>query len=120
MNRAAAAAALLGACAVLSGAFGAHALRASLDARALELWRTAVDYHFWHALALLAAALAPVSRWRSTAVAAFAAGILVFSGSLYALALGAPPAFGFLTPLGGIALIAGWCALAGAFLRTAK
>lgn len=108
------AAALAGAGAVASGAFGAHALRDVLDARALGIWRTAVDYQSWHALALLATALLardrPPSVLRVAAVA-FALGIVLFSGSLYALALGAPGAFGALTPFGGAAFIAGWLAL---------
>jgi uncharacterized membrane protein YgdD (TMEM256/DUF423 family) len=113
-------AAFCGALAVLLGAFGAHALRGSLDAGALQVWRTAVDYQFWHALALLAAAYAPASRWRSVSVIAFAAGIIAFCGSLYALALGAPRPLGIVTPIGGVALFVGWLVLATAFLRTAR
>lgn len=108
-------ASLAGATAVALGAFGAHALRASLDERALAVWRTAVDYQFWHALALLfVGVLARESRARSlrVAAAAFAVGIPLFCASLYALALGAPGAVGAITPLGGVAFIAGWLALA--------
>lgn len=109
------AAALAGAAAVVFGAFGAHALRATLDEHALATWHTAIDYAFWHALALLGtAALARNGVSRAIAVAAFAfvAGIVLFSGSLCALALGAPHAFGMITPLGGVAFIVGWLALA--------
>ena len=108
------AAALAGASAVALGAFGAHALREVLDERALAVWRTAVDYQFGHALALLATGLLARGRPSSVlriAAVAFALGIVVFSGSLYALALGAPRALGAATPVGGAAFIAGWLAL---------
>jgi uncharacterized membrane protein YgdD (TMEM256/DUF423 family) len=100
-----------GASAVLLGAFGAHALRGTLDAQAVELWHTAVNYHMWHALALTLAVV--FGRGRSAAVArfAFAFGIVLFSGSLYALALGAPRWTGIVTPFGGVAFIVGWIAL---------
>lgn len=108
------AAAVAGASAVALGAFGAHALRDMLDERSLAAWRTAVDYQFWHALALLAAGLLardrPSSPLRVAAVA-FALGIVLFCGSLYALALGAPRVLGAVTPLGGVAFIAAWIAL---------
>jgi uncharacterized membrane protein YgdD (TMEM256/DUF423 family) len=110
--------ALAGASAVVFGAFGAHALRGSLDARGLELWRTAVDYHFWHALALGLVVIVPSDgRARRIALAAFALGIVLFSGSLYALALGAPRWMGVVTPLGGLAFILGWMALGMALRR---
>jgi uncharacterized membrane protein YgdD (TMEM256/DUF423 family) len=108
-------AACSGAAAVALGAFGAHALRASLDAPALETWRTAVDYQFRHALALLVVGLlarggaSPALRFAATALVA---GVALFCGSLYALALGAPRWLGAVTPVGGAALIAGWIALA--------
>lgn len=107
--------AVLGAGAVVLGAFGAHALRASLDADALAIWRTAVDYQFWHALALLATGLFAQrsgSAALRVAAAAFVVGSLVFCATLYALALGAPRWIGAITPLGGAAFIAGWIALA--------
>jgi uncharacterized membrane protein YgdD (TMEM256/DUF423 family) len=104
-------AAALGASAVVLGALGAHALQSRLDEAALRMWHTAVEYQFWHALALLALAgfiTAQASRvWRASALA-FIAGTLLFCGSLYALALGAPRWVGVITPLGGMALIAGW------------
>jgi len=114
------AAALAGAASVALGAFGAHALRETLDEQALATWRTAIDYAFWHALALLGvAALARdgVTRALAVAAVAFVAGIVLFSGSLCALALGAPRAVGIITPFGGVALIAGWLALAAHALR---
>ncbi len=106
-----------GASAVLLGAFGAHALRGVLDARGSELWHTAVDYHVWHALALAVAAGLGQGRSRRLAMFAFAAGIVLFSGSLYALALGAPRWVGIITPFGGLAFVVGWLAL-GWTLRT--
>ncbi|MFC5740742.1 DUF423 domain-containing protein [Dyella tabacisoli] len=101
----------VGASAVILGAFGAHALRDVLDTRGSELWHTAVQYHFWHALALVLAVLAPRAVSRRWAIAAFAIGIVLFSGSLYALALGAPRWCGAITPLGGVAFMVGWIAL---------
>lgn len=102
---------LAGASAVMLGAFGAHALRQVLDPQSRELWRTAVDYHAWHALALLLAVGLGHGRSGRLAAGAFAWGIVLFSGSLYALALGAPRWAGIVTPLGGLAFITGWIAL---------
>ena len=105
-------AAAFGASAVALGAFGAHALRGVLDPSALQIWHTAVEYQFWHALVLTALALSPLRlRFANIAATAFAFGVVLFCGSLYALALGAPHAIGIVTPLGGVALIAGWVAL---------
>lgn len=113
--------ALLAAAGVALGAFGAHALKARLPAELLATWNTAVQYHLWHALGLVAvglsAALVPPGPWLRAAGALLAAGIVLFSGSLYALALGAPRGLGVLTPLGGIAFVLGWLALAVALLR---
>lgn len=104
--------AVAGASAVLLGAWGAHGLHGVLDARHLDIWHTAVRFQFWHVLALVAAALAPGrTRARWVAAWAFAVGIVLFCGSLYALALGAPSATGFVTPLGGLAFVIGWIAL---------
>ena len=100
-----------GASAVLLGAFGAHALRDVLDARSSELWHTAVNYHVWHALALVVAVGLGRGRSGRFATVAFVLGIVLFSGSLYALALGAPRWTGVITPFGGLALIGGWIAL---------
>lgn len=127
MNRAArwplSAAGVIGAAAVAFGAFGAHALRGMLDERALTTWHTAVEYQFWHALALLATAVlartATRRRWLGIAAAAFVVGVVLFSGSLYALALGAPRMLGAITPFGGVAFIAGWLALAAHAMRDA-
>lgn len=100
-----------GASAVLLGAFGAHALRGVFDARSQELWHTAVNYHAWHALALVLAVGLGQGRSGRVATGAFAVGIVLFSGSLYALALGAPRWVGVVTPFGGVAFIVGWVAL---------
>jgi uncharacterized membrane protein YgdD (TMEM256/DUF423 family) len=112
------AAALLGAAGVALGAFGAHGLRGRLDARALETWETAVRYQLIHAAALLAIALSPHADALRLAGWLFAAGIALFSGSLYLLALDIGPrsVLGPLTPLGGLAFIAGWLWLAKAAL----
>ncbi|MEO8997897.1 MAG: DUF423 domain-containing protein [Rhodanobacter sp.] len=108
---------VMGASAVLLGAFGAHALRDVLDTQHGELWHTAVNYHVWHALALALTAGLGQGRGRRIAMASFALGIVMFSGSLYALALDAPRWVGIITPLGGLAFIGGWIAL-GLSLRT--
>ena len=102
--------------AVALGAFGAHALRLRVAPDAIALWQTAVNYHAWHALGLFGTGvlLQQVPRASGLRAAAwlFSAGIALFSGSLYALALGAPSALGVVTPFGGAAFIAGWVALA--------
>lgn len=100
-----------GASGVLLGAFGAHALRGTLDAQALEVWHTGVEYHLWHALALALAAFVGRGRSARVAVTAFVLGIVLFSGSLYALALGAPRWCGLITPFGGLGFVVGWIAL---------
>jgi uncharacterized membrane protein YgdD (TMEM256/DUF423 family) len=110
---------LAGASAVLLGAFGAHALRGVLDVQGRELWQTAVNYHVWHALALALAVGLGRGRSGRFAIAAFAIGIVLFSGSLYALALGAPRWTGIITPFGGLAFITGWIAL-GLSLRSRR
>jgi uncharacterized membrane protein YgdD (TMEM256/DUF423 family) len=100
---------------VLLGAFGAHALKARLTPELAAVWQTAVQYHFWHAIALLAVGLAAVhleSGWVRAAGWLFLVGVALFSGSLYALVLGAPRAMGRVTPLGGAAFLCGWLAFA--------
>ncbi|MCK6530180.1 DUF423 domain-containing protein [Myxococcota bacterium] len=106
--------------AVVLGAFGAHGLRRRVPPDLLAVFETGVRYHFYHALALLAVAWA-ASRWPSAAVTAsgwlFACGIAVFSGTLYALALSGARWLGAITPLGGLALVAGWVLLAWGVAR---
>lgn len=112
--------ALLAGIAVVLGAFGAHALQERLTEQALATWHTGVQYHFIHALALLlvAALWAHLANgWAAASAVAFVIGILLFSGSLYALALGAPRILGAIAPLGGTAFILGWAGLAIAAWR---
>lgn len=100
--------------AVCLGAFAAHGLKSHLDAYALAIWQTAVQYQMYHSLALLAVGLAYLHKpLKSLKLAglAFILGALLFSGSLYALALGAPRWFGAMTPLGGLGFLLGWLAL---------
>jgi uncharacterized membrane protein YgdD (TMEM256/DUF423 family) len=106
--------------AVAAGAFGAHALRDRLTPDLLAVFEVGARYHMYHALALLAAAWA-VGRWPGGAAATagwlFVAGTLIFSGSLYLLALTGHRWLGAVTPLGGLAFILGWAALGWAALR---
>lgn len=105
---------------VAAGAFGAHALKARLSADLLAVFETGARYQMFHALAILAVALAwprfagPLLAWAGWL---FAAGTVLFSGSLYALALTGIRALGAVTPIGGVAFLAGWVALAAAALR---
>ena len=109
--------------AVALGAFGAHALKARLDAPLLAVFETAVRYQMTHALALLAVGWA-CTRWPGRALTAsgwlFVAGTLLFSGSLYALSLTGLRGLGAITPLGGVAWLAGWACLAWAAGRGAR
>lgn len=106
---------LFGFAAVAAGAFGAHALRARLAPELLTVFETGARYQMYHALALLAVAWL-ASQWPGGAATAagwlFTAGIVVFSGSLYLLALTGVRWLGAITPLGGVAFLAGWVALA--------
>jgi len=120
------AAALNLALAVMTGAFGAHGLRQRLSAEQLGWWHTAVEYHFIHALGLLALGVllrvttalpAPAAPGVATSALWLQAGIVIFSGSLYAMALGAPRWFGAITPIGGLAFIIGWLWLAWSLAR---
>jgi uncharacterized membrane protein YgdD (TMEM256/DUF423 family) len=106
--------ALMGFVGVGLGAFGAHALKGRLSPDMLAVFETGVRYQMYHALALLAtAALMSRSEGRAVVVAgwSFTAGILIFSGSLYALALTGVTMLGAVTPLGGLAFLIGWVAL---------
>jgi uncharacterized membrane protein YgdD (TMEM256/DUF423 family) len=106
------AAGVLGMTGVLLGAFGAHALRARLSPDLLDIYKTGVSYHLMHALALLGVAnLVDRLRWPRLTRGLFVAGILVFSGSLYLLALSGVRWLGAVTPLGGLCLIAAWATL---------
>jgi uncharacterized membrane protein YgdD (TMEM256/DUF423 family) len=100
---------------VAAGAFGAHVLEGRLSAENLVTFETGVRYQMYHALGLLAVAWA-AERWTANTITLagwfFSAGIIVFSGSLYALAFGAPRVLGAITPFGGVAFLAGWAVLA--------
>lgn len=112
-SRLAAGAAVAGFLAVAGGAFGAHGLEA--DPRAAELMRTAATYAMWHALAVLGyLALGGTGR---LAPLAFLTGILVFSGTVAALALGGPRLLGAVTPFGGLMLLVGWLVVVVEALR---
>lgn len=113
---------ILGFSGVALGAFGAHALKDALIARAsVQTWHTAVLYQLVHSVALLV-----IARWSDSGRALawigrlWVAGIVLFSGSLYWLALGGPKVLGPITPLGGVAFLAGWLLVAWNALRTDK
>jgi uncharacterized membrane protein YgdD (TMEM256/DUF423 family) len=113
-------AAINGFLAVAAGAFGAHGLQHRLDAHALQVFETGARYHMYHALAIGLAAFAMRGHAAMPAHGAavlFLAGIVLFSGSLYALALTNTRALALITPVGGLAFLAGWIALAWAATR---
>jgi uncharacterized membrane protein YgdD (TMEM256/DUF423 family) len=109
-------AAIFGTIAVIFGAFGAHALKAQLSISALENWKTAVNYQFVHALALLLLATLPANTFIRLSAWFFGIGILLFSGSLYLLSLSGILSInsgfiGPITPIGGLCFIIGWISL---------
>ena len=129
--------ALSAAVSVAAGAFGAHALRARIEPRLLEVFETAARYQMYHALALIAVALvlahvrarggdssaavlgpAPGTRLTVASGWLFVIGTALFSGSLYAMTVTGIRALGAITPLGGVAFIAGWVCLAVAAMRS--
>ena len=116
-----AAGSLYGLIGVLLGAFGAHALAAKLSADMQAIWHTAVQYQFYHALALLAVGVLArqgmVGASVTTATVCFALGTLIFSGSLYVLAFSGIRWLGAITPIGGVLLIVGWAALLWSIVR---
>lgn len=110
---------------VIAGAFGSHGLDSVLDERNREVWKTAVEYQMVHAVALLALAAWMAARAANSgeqaeagddllrwAAGCWGVGVVLFSGSLYVLALGGPRWLGPVTPLGGLALIVGWALVA--------
>jgi uncharacterized membrane protein YgdD (TMEM256/DUF423 family) len=113
---------IFGATAVALGAWAAHGLEAAFGPRATALVETGVRYQLWHALAMVGAiTLYRTVRhepgrggviWLARAAQLFAAGVILFSGALYALAFGGPRWMGMVAPLGGLAMITGWLALA--------
>ena len=107
---------LLIALATALGAFGSHALQARVAPERLIVWRTAVDYHFFHALGLFGLGLL-MQRWPKVSRLKWPAwlllsGIVLFSGTLYATILGAPRWLNLVTPLGGLSFMVGWVVLA--------
>lgn len=112
---------------IATGAFAAHGLKARLSVEQMAWWQTAVSYHTTQALGLLAigvllrfsASISPnlPSTGLHTSALLLQVGIVIFSGSLYAMALGAPRWFGAITPIGGLALMAGWLWLAWTLSR---
>lgn len=107
---------------VLLGAFGAHALKSRLSPELLEIYGTAVQYHFYHALGLLAVGVTflhmPTSGYLKWSGWAMLIGIVLFCGSLYALSLSGARWLGAITPLGGAAFLGAWLLLAVAVLKT--
>jgi uncharacterized membrane protein YgdD (TMEM256/DUF423 family) len=106
-------AAVFGALAVVAGAFGAHGLRTRVEPEQITAWVTASQYHLIHSVVLLALAMFAASSGKSIKLPAglFAAGILLFSGSIYLLVLTKMRWLGPVTPIGGLFLIAGWASL---------
>jgi uncharacterized membrane protein YgdD (TMEM256/DUF423 family) len=111
-------ASLSGMLAVVLGAFGAHALKDRLDDYAMGVFHTAVQYQFYHSLALLAVGIIALSHPQAALLRSsgwlFALGIVVFSGSLYVLSFSGLRWLGAVTPIGGLAFIAGWACLGAA------
>ena len=114
---------VFGLIAVITGAFGAHGLKALLSATELEQWRTAVSYQFYHTFALLFLSLMPLrNRLQNIAYWCFSFGIILFSGSIYLLATRTItnfywPALGPLTPIGGLFFIIGWLSMLAAAIK---
>ena len=109
-------AAIMGATAIVLGAFAAHGLKDKISADMFVIFETGGRYHMYHALALLAAGLAPVEWWERlrlrAACWAWLCGIAVFSGSLYLLAVTEARWLGAITPVGGVAFVVGWVLIA--------
>lgn len=107
--------------AVAAGAFGAHALKARLSSEMLMIFETGARYHLMHAAVLLAVGLVPFyNGWSQASGWFFTLGILIFSGSLYILALSGVRIWGAVTPIGGLMLLAGWASLAMAAIKSWK
>ena len=109
-----------GALGVMLGAFGAHGLKEKLSEKMLANWMTGVEYHFYHTFAILAVGLLAMHvqpKFLSGSGWAFVAGIAIFSGSLYAMALSGITKLGMITPIGGLAFIIGWVLLGLAVIK---
>lgn len=113
--------ALLGALGVVAGAFGAHELAGRVSPSDLEIWKTAAHYQQVHAVLLVALGLSGTrGRALAWATGLLVVGILVFSGTLYAMVLGGPRILGAVTPIGGTCLIAGWLSVLGYAVAAAR
>ena len=113
--------AVLMALGVLLGAFGAHALKTRLSPEMLGVYTTAVEYHFYHSLGLLLIGLIGYhlqSKWLNWSGILLVSGIILFSGSLYALSITGIKVLGVITPIGGLAFVAGWICLAVGLFNT--
>lgn len=109
-----------GVLAVMLGAFGAHGLKEKLSAEMMSIFKTGVEYHFYHTLVLLAVGIIAMhvpARSLAASGWAFTAGILIFSGSLYVLSMSGIKWLGAITPIGGLCFIAGWVLLAVAVIK---
>jgi uncharacterized membrane protein YgdD (TMEM256/DUF423 family) len=115
-------ASLSGVLAVALGAFGAHGLKSRLTPELMAIYQTGVQYHFYHTFALLVCGVLIYGGMDSFAMRvsaySFIAGIIIFSGSLYILAITDLRWLGAITPVGGLAFIVGWCALAFGIMRS--
>ena len=120
MTRLIPAAALLGFVSVAFGAFGAHALDGTLSADGIEWWQTATLYGLTHAAAALAAGLSGKGGKIAAGGWFIVGGAVIFAGTLYAMALGAPRWFGAITPVGGIGMLAGWVMIGLGGLASAR
>lgn len=116
-------ASIFGFLAVAIGAFGAHAVKGSIEPSLYVVYQTGVEYHFYHALALLFLAFAPERldlKVIKRAAVGFVIGILLFSGSWYLMALTGMRSLGMVTPLGGVAFLCGWALLGYAALTSGR
>lgn len=112
--------AISGALGVMIGAFGAHGLKSKLSAEMLTVYQTGVQYHFYHTFALLAVGLLALkfqSGLLTSSGWSFLVGIIIFSGSLYALSISEIKVLGAITPIGGLFFIIGWVLLTVSILK---
>ena len=101
----------LGLLVVVLGAFGAHALKAILSPYELSVWQTALQYQMFHTPVILGLSFIPSNKYLDKALTCFVSGIIIFSGSLYILAISGIKILGMITPIGGVILIVAWILL---------
>lgn len=101
----------LGFLVVVLGAFGAHALKATLSPYELSIWQTAIQYQMFHTPVILGLSFIPSNKYLDKALTCFVSGIIIFSGSLYILAISGIKILGMVTPIGGVILIIAWVLL---------